>query len=112
MKIEAGMAEQFQLKGKRVLVIGLARTGIASALFCAERGATVTATDSRHAGELGENVEKLRGAGIRLELGGYSDATLQTQQLVIPSPGVPADAAILAAAREKRIPVWSEIEVA
>jgi UDP-N-acetylmuramoylalanine--D-glutamate ligase len=106
------MAEQFKLKGKRVLVIGLARTGIASALFCAERGATVTATDSRNAGELGENAEKLRAAGIRLELGGYSDATLETQQLVIPSPGVPADTGILAAAREKGIPVCSEIEVA
>ena len=63
------MAGRVELNGKRVLVIGLARTGMATALFCAEHGATVTATDTRSAEELAGAIEKLREAGVRLELG-------------------------------------------
>src|SRR6266446_6150632 len=106
------MAGKLELKGKRVLVIGLARTGIATALFCAERGAIVTATDTRSADELGECVSKLRDAGVQLQLGGYSDAILHGQELVVPSPGVPADSPLLIKARELKITVWSEIELA
>jgi UDP-N-acetylmuramoylalanine--D-glutamate ligase len=106
------MAAKIELMGRRVLVIGLARTGVATALFCAERGSLVTATDTRSAGELVESLAKLHAAGVQLQLGGYSDAILYLQQLVIPSPGVPADAPLLVKARELGIPVWSEIELA
>jgi len=104
--------EKINLSGMHVLVIGLARTGVATSLFCAERGAIVAATDSRTASELGDSLSKLRAAGVQLELGGHSDAILQGQQLVIPSPGVPADAPLLTKARELKISVWSEIELA
>src|SRR5262245_15332599 len=60
----AKMVGRIELNGKRVLVIGLARTGVATALFCAARGATVTATDTRSAEELAEAMEKLREAGV------------------------------------------------
>ena len=106
------MAGSFELQGKRVLVIGLARTGTATALFCASRGAMVTATDSRAADELGEPIAKLRAAGVQLYLGGQSERILHGQQLVIPSPGVPTDAPLLISARALKIPVWSEIELA
>jgi UDP-N-acetylmuramoylalanine--D-glutamate ligase len=106
------MVGKIELKGMRVLVIGLARTGVATALFCAERGAAVTATDTRTTEELGESSHQLHAAGVQLQLGGYTDAILQAQQLVIPSPGVPADSAILATARKQQIPVWSEVELA
>jgi UDP-N-acetylmuramoylalanine--D-glutamate ligase len=106
------MAEQFELKGKRVLVIGLARTGIATALFCAQRGAAVTAFDSRAAAELGNTPAQLRSANVQLHFGEPSDALLHHQQLLIPSPGVPADAPLLLQASKQKIPVWSEIELA
>lgn len=106
------MAGKLELKGKRVLVVGLARTGVATALFCAERGARVAATDTRSADELGDCVSKLRDAGVQLQLGGYSDAILHGQELVVPSPGVPADAPLLIHARDLKITVWSEIELA
>jgi len=102
----------FELKGKRVLVIGLARTGIATALFCAARGAIVAATDTRPEAEFGETAERLRRAGIALELGGHSERVLSGRELLIPSPGVPADAPILLSARARGITVWSEIELA
>jgi len=106
------MAGRFELKGKRVLVIGLARTGVATAMFCAERGAVITATDTRSADELGDCVSRLRDEGIQLQLGGYSNAILHEQELVVPSPGVPADSPLLVKAREIKITVWSEIELA
>ncbi len=98
--------------GKRVLVVGLARTGMATSLFCAARGARVTATESRPEAEVAEAAAKLRAAGCRLELGGHTEATFLEQDLIIPSPGVPADTPLLQAARAKGIPVWSEIELA
>jgi UDP-N-acetylmuramoylalanine--D-glutamate ligase len=106
------MVGSIELKGKRILVIGLARTGIATALFCSNRGAIVTATDARDAAALGESIENLRTIGVNLELGGHSKEILQGQELIIPSPGVPADAPLLQQARANKIPVWSEIEVA
>jgi len=106
------MAEKINLKGMRVLVIGLARTGVATALFCAERGAVVTATDSRSAAELGESVEKLTSVGVRLKFDDPASQLLHGQQLIVPSPGVPADDSTLIRARELKIPVCSEIELA
>ncbi|HTQ62370.1 MAG TPA: UDP-N-acetylmuramoyl-L-alanine--D-glutamate ligase [Candidatus Solibacter sp.] len=106
------MASGFDLRGKRVLVVGLARTGIATSLFCVARAAQVTATDSRTASEIGEAIAKLKDAGVALELGSHQVKTFLEQDLIIPSPGVPADEAHLNAARAKAITIWSEIELA
>ena len=100
------------LRGKRVLVVGLARTGVATSLFCAARGARVTATDSRAESEIGEVIAKLKDAGVALELDSHREETFLDQDLIIPSPGVPADAAHLRTARAKGITIWSEIELA
>ena len=106
------MASSFELRGKRVLVVGLARTGVATAQFCAARGAMVTATDARTEGEIGDAVAPLTAAGVKLELGGHGEKTFLEQDLIVPSPGVPADAPLLQAARAKSIAIWSEIELA
>jgi UDP-N-acetylmuramoylalanine--D-glutamate ligase len=101
-----------ELAGKKVLVVGLARTGIATALFCAERGARVTASEERAESELAETAAKLRTAGVALEFGGHRPETFLQQDLIVPSPGVPPTMHALAAARTANIPVWSEIELA
>jgi UDP-N-acetylmuramoylalanine--D-glutamate ligase len=106
------MAGSIELENKRVLVVGLGRTGVATALFCAARGAAVTATESRTEAEIGEAVAKLRDAGVTLELGGHRQETFLQQDLIVPSPGVPADAQLLRAARGKGVTIWSEIELA
>jgi UDP-N-acetylmuramoylalanine--D-glutamate ligase len=100
------------LAGKRVLVVGLARTGMATALFSAGYGATVTASDEKPAKELAEAATKLRAAGVKLELGGHSPEIFKDQDLIIVSPGVPAKLSQLEEARARGIPVWSEIELA
>jgi UDP-N-acetylmuramoylalanine--D-glutamate ligase len=101
-----------ELKNKRVLVVGVARTGVATALFCVARGAVVTATDSRSEAEIGVAAGKLRDAGVSLELGGHDKNTFTQQGLIIPSPGVPADSPLLQAAHANGVPIWSEIELA
>jgi UDP-N-acetylmuramoylalanine--D-glutamate ligase len=106
------MVGRIDLSGKRVLVVGLARTGLATALFCAARGAIVTATDTKNAEELRETAERLREAGARLELGSNAANVLRGQELVIASPGVPADVPLLEKARALGLPLWSEIELA
>jgi UDP-N-acetylmuramoylalanine--D-glutamate ligase len=106
------MPGSIELRKMRVLVVGLARTGVATALFCAKHNATVTATDRRGEDELGNAPAKLLEAGVKLELGGHQEKTYVAQDLIVPSPGVPADDPFLALARSKKITVWSEIELA
>jgi UDP-N-acetylmuramoylalanine--D-glutamate ligase len=106
------MPGSMELRKKRVLVVGLARTGVATALFCAGHNAIVSATETRGESELGDAVAKLRAAGVTLELGGHTEKTFLAQDLIVPSPGVPADDPFLVLARSKGITVWSEIELA
>ncbi|HMD30418.1 MAG TPA: UDP-N-acetylmuramoyl-L-alanine--D-glutamate ligase [Candidatus Acidoferrales bacterium] len=106
------MKPPVELGGKRVLVVGLARTGVATALFCAARGAQVTATDARPAAELTDAAAKLGPAGVALEPAGHRRESFLAADLIVPSPGVPFDLEDLLAARKKGIPIWSEIELA
>ena len=106
------MPGSIELRKMRVLVVGLARTGEATALFCAKHNAIVTATDLRPESELGDVPAKLREAGVALELGGHQEKTFLAQDLIVLSPGVAADDPLLVKARSKRITVWSEIELA
>jgi UDP-N-acetylmuramoylalanine--D-glutamate ligase len=100
------------LAGKRLLVVGLARTGIVTSLFAAGYGALVTATDEKPESEMRETAERLRAAGVKLELGSHGAEAFAQQDLIVVSPGVPANLPQLKVARARRIPVWSEIELA
>lgn len=95
-----------------MLVVGLARTGLAVSLFSAGYGAAVTAVDDRPESELSEAAARLRAAGVKLELGTHTPASFLAQDLIVVSPGVPASLPSLELARAKGIPVWSEIELA
>lgn len=106
------MRPGIELEGKRVLVVGLARTGIATARFCASRGAHVTAMDDREALRLGETMSELRAIGCTLTFGGDSLPDFAAQDLVVPSPGVSSNHSSLIAARKAGVLVWSEIELA
>lgn len=94
-----------------VLVIGLARTGVATARFLAERGARVRAVDRRTAAELGDDVAALA-AVADVRLGPDDPAALDGIALVVPSPGVPPDGVLLSGAVARGIPIASEIEIA
>ncbi|MGA8768096.1 MAG: UDP-N-acetylmuramoyl-L-alanine--D-glutamate ligase [Candidatus Acidiferrales bacterium] len=106
------MRPGFDLAGKRVLVVGLARTGVAVSLFAAGYGAAVTATDEKPESALGETAARLRAAGVKLELGGHPASAFFEQDLIVVSPGVPANLPPLVLAHVGGIPVWSEVELA
>jgi len=94
---------------RHVLVLGFRRTGQAVAAALAARGVRVRAADARPAAALGVTGAP---AGVELRLGEDGPALLAGVELVVPSPGVPRDAPVLAAAERRGIPVWSEIELA
>ena len=99
----------FSVRGKRVTVAGAARSGLAAAELLIRRGADVTLSEAR---EHIEDEERLRAAGVELELGGHREATFTGADLVVLSPGVPATQAAVAAARHARVPVIGELELA
>jgi UDP-N-acetylmuramoylalanine--D-glutamate ligase len=100
------------MEGGEVVVIGLARSGVAAAEFLARRGASVVATDTKSEVELGEDARRLREAGVRLELGGHRKETLAGASMVVASPGVPWERPELVAARDAGVSVIAEIELA
>jgi UDP-N-acetylmuramoylalanine--D-glutamate ligase len=100
-----------ELAGKDVVVVGLARSGVAAAELVARRGARVVVTDSKPEGELAEEALRLRDQGMRLEAGGHRLATFERASLVVVSPGVPWNAPELAAARAKGAEVMGELEL-
>lgn len=97
-----------ELTGKKTLVVGAARSGIAAAKFLLARGAQVTISDQRPLAELKDAVET--GAGI--EAGGHLRETFLAQDLIVASPGVPWNNEHLAAAREAGVEVIGEAELA
>lgn len=100
-----------ELRGRRVVVVGLARSGIAAVRYLAGRGALVVATDRKAAAELGAEAAALAGPGVRLELGGHRRESFASADLVVTSPGVPWEAAELLFARARGVPVIAEIEL-
>ena len=100
------------LQGKRVLVIGLARTGGATARFLTEQGASVVVSDLRPEVELKQAMDALAGLPIRYHLGGENKQWLDGIDYVIPSPGVAMENLLLREAAALHIPVLSEIELA
>jgi UDP-N-acetylmuramoylalanine--D-glutamate ligase len=94
-----------------VLVVGLGSSGLAAARLAAAEGSEVWATDLRSETELSVELEEL-GSGVRTFLDGHPESCLEGVELVIVSPGVPADAPLLAAARARGIEINTEIEFA
>jgi len=100
------------LNNKRVLVVGLGKSGVASALFLKSRGARVTVSDSKPEAELRKEILLLLEQGIAVETGGHGDRTFRGQDLIVVSPGVPFDAPQLVQARSQGEKVIGEIELA
>ncbi|MGH9433930.1 MAG: UDP-N-acetylmuramoyl-L-alanine--D-glutamate ligase [Terriglobia bacterium] len=97
---------------KRVLVVGLARTGFAVARRLSHEKALVTVTDRRHPATFQSQLSALTAEKIGLELGTHREATFLKQDLIVVSPGVPWDLPQLAAARAKGVKILPEVEVA
>src|SRR6202008_2573538 len=101
-----------ELKDKRVLVVGLGKSGVASALFLKDHGARVTVSDTKSPDQLRDEIPTLLDHGIAVETGGHGERTFRSQDLIIVSPGVPVDAPPLVPARALGEKVIGEIELA
>src|SRR5580704_3069284 len=101
-----------ELNNKRVLVVGLGKSGVASALFLKAHGARVTVSDTKSGDDLRNEIPVLLDHGITVETGGHGERTFQGQDLIVVSPGVPIDAPPLAQARSLGESVIGEIELA
>ena len=100
------------LTDKNVLVVGLAKTGVASARFLASKGARVTVTDMRSESALASQLAELSGFVVRLELERHDEATFLASDLIVVSPGVPMELPQLVAAQHAGREIISEIELA
>ena len=101
-----------ELKGKKVLVVGLGKSGLAAALFLRRRGAQVTVSDIRSAESLAKEIPALLEEGIMVEAGGHGLLTFRRQDLIVVSPGVPMDTPELMQAKSLGRPVIGELELA
>ena len=101
-----------ELKGKRALVVGLGKSGVASALFMKAHGARVTVSDTKSGDELRNEIPVLLDHGITVETGGHGERTFHGQDLIVVSPGVAVDAPPLVQARSLGETVIGEIELA
>jgi UDP-N-acetylmuramoylalanine--D-glutamate ligase len=96
-----------ELASRRVLVVGLARSGMAAAHVLVGAGASVVGHDRNDSLEVG----RLAGLGVELHLGPEEERLLQGIDLVVKSPGVPGETLLVRGARARDVPVWSEIEL-
>jgi len=97
---------------KKILVCGIARSGMASALLLKRLGAVVTAQDLKERDKLDPYASELEAQGVALLTGANPDAVVQDFSMLVISPGIPCDLPFLEKARGLGIPVWGEIELA
>ena len=100
------------LANKKILVVGLAKTGLACARFLVSKGAEVTVTDMRSESALASQLAELSGFGVKRELERHSEATFLASDLIVVSPGVAMDLPQLVAAQHAGRAIISEIELA
>ncbi|MDI6727482.1 MAG: UDP-N-acetylmuramoyl-L-alanine--D-glutamate ligase [Thermodesulfovibrionales bacterium] len=99
------------VKGKKVTIVGLARSGVGAANLLSKLGAFVTVTDKKNIGELETFLKKLN-PDIKLQLGNHPAELFENTDIIIVSPGVPLNITPLKTASEKGIKIIGELELA
>ena len=96
---------------KKVLILGLSKSGISAAKYLNKKGADVYLTESRMPSEQDiEKIKELEALGIKIETGGHSDEFIKDAYLAITSPGIPPHSEIMKRLEEAKVHVISEIE--
>ena len=102
------------VRGKKVLVLGLSKSGIAAAKFAKKHGADVYLTEYNDitTKEQSDNAKMLEDMGVHVEYGGHSDEFIQKSDIAVTSPGISPHSQIIKRVRAEQIPVISELELA
>ena len=106
------MTKGINLEGIKVLVVGLAKTGLATARFLREKGARVSATEMRRPEEMKEAAREMAEMNLAVEWGGHRTETFMKQDLIVVSPGVDLAIEPIQAALKRGVRLISEIELA
>ncbi len=101
-----------ELKNKRVLVVGLGKSGISAALYLRRLGARVTVSDTRTGEALAKEIPALLDAGVMVETGGHGMLTFRRQDLIVVSPGVPLSTPEIQQVLAFGVPLIGELELA
>lgn len=100
------------LKGKKIMIVGLSKTGVSMSKFLAGIGAEVTVSDHKSAAELADSLEQIESLNIHYDLGGHTPKAMLAQDLIILSPGVSPELKIFDYARQHGVKVTGDIEFA
>src|SRR5438128_9859843 len=109
--VTRGRAYLDSLAGRRVTVVGLARSGVAAARLLRTAGAQVTGTDLKPLEALGRVAAELQALGVRLVTGPHARGAFDGTDLVVVSPGVPLHGDQLGPARSRGMPIIGELEL-
>jgi UDP-N-acetylmuramoylalanine--D-glutamate ligase len=105
------MSGHVQLRGKRTVVMGLGKSGLAAARLLVREGAHVVGLDDRPETDFGPVAAELRTKGVELSLGGFDPDSLKNVDLIVKSPGITPKHAGVIAARQLGIPIIGEVEL-
>ncbi len=101
-----------EIQGKKILVVGLGKSGLAAAEFLTSRGAIVTANDAQPAEKIAEVVNRLIEKNIEVVAGSHPIPLFENSDLIVASPGVPLALECFQKAKAAGVPIISEIELA
>jgi len=101
-----------ELRDRKVLVVGVGKTGMETVKFLLGKGARVSVSDNSPAGEIAEQVKTLKDWGVSYETGGHSSAMFLSADTIVLSPGVPFGIPPVREALARGIEVISEVELA
>ena len=101
-----------EYNGKKALVCGMAKSGIAAAKLLKKLGAEVTLQDMKKREDIAADVLNLENEGIVLYTGANPDDIACAQDIIVLSPGIPCDLPFILAAEEAGVSVISEVELA
>lgn len=99
-------------KGKKILIVGFGRSGVAVAQYMNKHGAKITVTDIKQKEELRDSIEAVGDIEIEWELGKHNDASFKSADLIVVSPGVPLSLRVIEEARKAGVPVTNELDLA
>ncbi len=106
------MVRKDRIRGKKISVFGMARSGMAVARLLSKNGAEVFITDIKEENELNSELQELKKLNISFEIGSHSQEAISHKDYIILSPGISSDIPILKEAKNMGLPMFSEIEVA
>lgn len=99
-------------KNKKVLILGLGKSGLAALTLLISAGAKLTVNDQKPERDFPDLIPRLKNYSVEYFFGGHPEEIIWGKDLIVVSPGIPMNLPLLKEARQREIPVWGELELA